>query len=52
VVAGSTADLQLRAVQGRLSDAAQAWTPVHGRPLFDALDQRCGGQITASLWYS
>jgi hypothetical protein len=40
VVAGSTADLLLRAVQATLTDAAQARTPMHGRALFDALDRR------------
>lgn len=48
-VAGSNADLLLRAVQATLTDAAQARTPLYGRALFDALDQRCGGQLAAWL---
>ena len=49
VPAGSIADLLLRAVQARLSDAAQTKSPLSGRALFDALDRRCGGQLAAWL---
>ena len=49
VPTGSVADLLLRAVQATLTDAAQAKTPLTGRALFDALDQRCNRQLTAWL---
>ena len=49
VPTGSIADLLLRTVQATLTDATQAKTPLTGRALFDALDQRCNGQLAAWL---